>query len=66
MSDANGSTPTPRRCISYSKRSAGGRVRKAVFLEPALAEYAHRFCTANRQSFSSLVNDLIRMLRDEV
>ena len=66
MSDANGSTNTPRKCTSYSKRSVGGRVRAVVYLRDDLAEYAIRFCDSAHQSFSSLVNDLIEHLRDEV
>ena len=66
MSDANGSTSTPRKCTLYSRRSAGGRIRVVVYLETELALYADQFCQANGQSMSSLFNELVVMLRDEV
>ena len=66
MSEESGYTSTPRRCTSYSRRSAGGRIRVVVYLETDLALYADRFCQANGQSMSSLFNELVVMLRDEV
>ena len=55
---------TPK--VSYARRATGGRVRIVAYIEDELAEYAIRFCDANKQSMSSLFNDLLRMLKDEV
>jgi hypothetical protein len=56
----------PRKCITYGKRSGGSRRRRVAFVEQELDDYALAFCAANQQSYSSLINDLIRYLRDEI
>jgi hypothetical protein len=40
-------------------------VKAVVYLEPELGAYLKMFCRENRQSESSLLNDLVRWLKDE-
>jgi len=67
MLSGDGSTNTPRRCIRFSARSTGGRRREVVkaSLLPELADYARRYAEANKMSVSSLIEELVRWLRDE-
>jgi DNA-directed RNA polymerase subunit F len=66
MSNGDGSIHTPKRSITYGRRSAGGRKMYSVYLEKELSEYAEEFCRVNAQSVNSLFNDLVRMLKDEL
>ncbi len=66
MSNGAGSTTMRQSSVSYGRRSIGTRRRRTVVYLPAdLREYAEHYCAANKQSVSSLVEDLIRWLRDE-
>ena len=64
MESSSEKKKTPK--MSYSRRSSGGRIRIVVYLETDLALYADRFCQENKQSMSSLFNELVEYLRDEI
>ncbi len=42
------------------------RKRKMVQPDPDLREFAEEWCKVNKQSFSSLINELLRLYRDEL
>ncbi len=57
----SGKADTRRKLSSIPKRK-----RKLVQPDPDLLEFAEEWCKVNKQSFSSLVNELLRLLRDEL
>lgn len=65
MSNDDGSTITPRISTRYTRRSTPKKARRVAYLDPDLAQFADSYCKAAKQSFSSLVNDLILWLKDE-
>lgn len=65
MSNGDGSTTTPTSSTRYTERSTGKKVRLVAYVDRDLKEFAERYCAAAKQSESSLVNDLLRWLRDE-
>lgn len=65
MSNADGSTTTPRSSTTYSARSTRRKVRTVIQLDPDLREFVELYAKANGESVSKVMNDLARWLKEE-